>query len=497
MATQSITHPISYNRRARWKTLGFAACGAGLSSLIFSGLPTALSEEHFAYVVVIMVIATLVFFDRITELVLGLHSDISPERVADRTRLLICSVGIALLIVVLHQALEKALTDHARSIAELLAWGFIAYQVTAAWVRGIHYQPHCAASKGAFAGAFFGGICGVLNGLYLYAARQIPPGSPPDPQTLRLAIQATFLMALVSSGFGFIGGLAIDKHWGSTRSRGILFGLCLLAFPLGFGLFAGLGFTPWGWDSEFLRVIFLALGWGGGLILHAETCELTLEPEIAPVGGWPATSNSTSLVPSPNPKPRPRPKPMWEFLLVLGLVVTVLMLWLKPTTIATIQPVRVPIIQPATDTVIQPTGSLAIVRQPEAGKVNVPGSENSVHHRAQPTPPRPTPVEMYVEKARAALVKGHLIYPEDDSAIYWARRAKLLNPQNGVAIQIEKLIFDQSLQVVQIQRRAKQYNAARINLAVLESLYPNRADLERLRSTLMSEQLRDEQNARH
>jgi hypothetical protein len=28
-------------------------------------------------------------------------------------------------------------------------------------------------------------------------------------------------------------------------------------------------------------------------------------------------------------------------------------------------------------------------------------------------------------------------------------------------------------------------------------LYPNRADLERLRSTLMSEQLRDEQNARH
>lgn len=328
MATQSISRPISYNRRARWKTLGFAACGAGLGSLIFSGLPTALSEEHFAYVVVIMVIATLVLFDRITELVLGLHSDLSPEKIADRTRLLVCSIGIAVLIVVLHQALEKALTDHARSIAELLAWGFIAYQVTAAWVRGIRYQPHCAASKGAFAGAFFGGICGFLNGAFVYAARQIPPGSPPDPQALRSALQATLLMALVSSGFGFVGGLAIDKHWGSTRSRGILFGLCLLAFPLGFGLFAGLGLTPWGWDSEFLRVIFLALGWGGGLILHAETCEQTLEPEIAPVGGWIATSSSTSLIPSP--KAKPKPKPLWEFLLIMGLVVTVCCFGLGP-----------------------------------------------------------------------------------------------------------------------------------------------------------------------
>ena len=496
MATQSITHPISYNRRARWKTLGFAACGAGLSSLIFSGLPTALSEEHFAYVVVIMVIATLVFFDRITELVLGLHSDISPEKVADRTRLLVCSIGIAVLIVVLHQALEKALTDHARSIAELVAWGFIAYQVTAAWVRGIHYQPHCAASKGAFAGAFFGGICGVLNGAFLYAARQIPAGSPPDPQTLRLVMETTLLMALVSSGFGFVGGLAIDKHWGSTRSRGILFGLCLLAFPLGFGLFAVLAFTPWGWDSELLRVIFVALGWGGGLILHAETCELTLEPEIAPVGGWIATSSSTSLIPSPKPKSKPKPKPMWGFLLVLGLVVTVMLLWLKPVPVVTVLPVTAPIIQPATDTVIQPAGKLVTLKQPEAAKVNVP-VPNSVPHHVQTIPPRPTPVEMYVDKARAALVKGHLIYPEDDSAIYWARRAKLLNPQNAVAIQIEQLILAQSVQVVQNQRKAKQYSSARTNLAVLESLYPNRADLERLSSTLMSEQRQDEQTARH
>ncbi len=152
-------------------------------------------------------------------------------------------------------------------------------------------------------------------------------------------------MALVSSGFGFVGGLAIDKHWGSTRSRGILFGLCLLAFPLGFGLFAVLAFTPWGWDSEFLRVIFVALGWGGGLILHAETCELTLEPEIAPVGGWVATSSSTSLIPSPKLKSKPKPKPMWEFLLVLGLVVTVMLLWLKPAPVVTVLPVTAPIIR--------------------------------------------------------------------------------------------------------------------------------------------------------
>ncbi len=122
---------------------------------------------------------------------------------------------------------------------------------------------------------------------------------------------------------------------------------------------------------------------------------------------------------------------------------------------------------------------------------------NSVAHHVQTIPPRPTPVEMYVEKARAALVKGHLIYPEDDSAIYWARRAKLLNPQNAVAIQIEQLILAQSVQVVQNQRKAKQYSAARTNLAVLESLYPNRADLERLSSTLISEQRQEEQSARH
>jgi len=461
MATQSISHPISYNRRARWKTLGFAACGAGLSSLIFSGLPNALSEEHIAYVVVIMVIATLVFFDRITELVLGLHSDPSPEKVADRTRLLVCSIGIAVLIVVLHQALEMALTDHTRSIAELLAWGFIAYQVTAAWLRGTHYQPHCAASKGAFSGFFFGGICGVLNGVFLYAARHVPV-SPLDPQALRFAMQATLLMALVSSGFGFVGGLAIDRQWGSTRSRGILFGLCLLAFPLGLGLFAGLGLTPWGWDSEFLRVIFLALGWGGGLILHAETCDRIIEAETVPVGGWTTTSGSTSLAPSTKPKP----KLIWEFLLISGLVVTVLLLWfIKPT------------------------------KEPDTWWDDFLDREPSTLQHPQPS--RPTPAEVYVEKAQAALARGHLIYPEDDSAIYWARRAELLNPQNGTAILIEQLILTQSVQIIQNERKAKRYNAARSQLAVLESLYPNRADLERLRSTLTSEQHQEEQNARH
>ncbi len=166
-------------------------------------------------------------------------------------------------------------------------------------------------------------------------------------------------------------------------------------------------------------------------------------------------------------------------------------------TVPTIQPVTLPTIQPATDTTIQPIGKLAIVKQPDTRTLNGSGSDISFHHRAQPIQPRPTPAEIYVEKARAALVKGHLLYPEDDSALYWARRAKMLNPQNGTAIQIEQLILDQSVQAIQNDRKAKKYNAARTQLAILESLFPNRADLERLRYTILSEQRQEDQKNAH
>jgi hypothetical protein len=324
-------------RRAHWKTLGFAAGGVGFSSLIFTGLVGAFKEEtlfHFAFVLVILVIASLVFFDRIAELVLGGHGEQSGEKAGDRTRLLVWTTGIAVLIVVLHRSLETALRNDAEAIGQLLAGGIIAARVTAAWLKGANRKPSRAARKGAISGILVGGIFGVLAFLLIYFGGEIPgvnatppPGFGETQQLLYRIILALILGLIIPvlwGGFGFMGGLAIDKRWGSTPTRGILFALSLFAFPLSFGLFAYSYFFSHTWD---LRLTFVAVGWGVGLILHQDVCDLTLDVPLDAVPLDALHPDPPAADPARPLLTRPKAKPAWEVLLIAGLAITVLLLW--------------------------------------------------------------------------------------------------------------------------------------------------------------------------
>lgn len=100
-------------------------------------------------------------------------------------------------------------------------------------------------------------------------------------------------------------------------------------------------------------------------------------------------------------------------------------------------------------------------------------------------------VEEMVQNAQTALARGNLISPRDASALYWARRARQVDPQNRVAIQIEDMILVGSIRVIEADRRAGRYDNALRNLDMLQSLYPNRRDdLGQLRSAIVNDQRR-------
>jgi hypothetical protein len=333
VAVDSVSAAPPRGRRAHLKTLGFAAAGVGFSSLIFTGLIGAFKEEtlvHFAFVLIVLVIASLVLLDRISEMTLGGHEERSSEKTGDRARLLIWSIGVAVLIVVLHRSIDTALKNDAEAIGQLLAAGVISSCVTAAWIFGARRRPARAARYGALAGVLIGGVLGVLISLFIFFVTDVaginttpPPGYSPLQQIIyRLVIVLVVGMTIpfIWGMFGFVGGLAIDRRWGSSPTRGILFALSLLAFPLSFGLFAYSYFKLQVWDLESLRIIFMAVGWGVGLILHGDVCDFTLDVSVPQAAEDP-------LHPVPPPPPRPKPNPVWEGLLIAGLSVTVLMLW--------------------------------------------------------------------------------------------------------------------------------------------------------------------------
>lgn len=102
----------------------------------------------------------------------------------------------------------------------------------------------------------------------------------------------------------------------------------------------------------------------------------------------------------------------------------------------------------------------------------------------------PLPVAQLVKNAQAALVRGDLISPEDNSALYWARRARRVNPQNTAAIQIEETILLGSIRLIQADRKAGRYNSALQRLDTMQTLFPDRVELWRLRSDIEGEMRR-------
>lgn len=335
MAAESVSVTAPCAHRAPWKTLGFAVAGVCFSSLIFTGLVGAFKEEtllHFAFVLIILVVASLVLLDRIAELALGHHGPERVENAADRARLLVWTIGVAVLIVFLHRSIEAALKDDAQAIGQMVASGLLSSCVTAAWLFGARKRPRPRAARyGALAGIFVGGILGLMIAAFIFFVSDVPgvsttppPGLAPIGQIVYRVIMVLFLAGIVPllwGSFGFMGGLAIDRRWGSSPTRGVLFSLSLLAFPLSFGLFAYSYLHLHTWDPESLRIAFVAVGWGMGLILHNDVCDFTLDvPSKAEVDSFGVPAPVTS-------SERHKASPVWEGLLIGGLSLIILLLW--------------------------------------------------------------------------------------------------------------------------------------------------------------------------
>jgi hypothetical protein len=134
----------------------------------------------------------------------------------------------------------------------------------------------------------------------------------------------------------------------------------------------------------------------------------------------------------------------------------------------------------------QPTAA-ASSNTPPAGGAAVPKVSDSPQVSSAQGSLTP---EGMLEKAQAALARGDYVSPPDNNALYWARRARRMNPQYQPAIQIEETILFEVTQLIQSDRKAGRYDSALMRLDMMQKLYPNRTQLTQLRSTIQQEQSR-------
>lgn len=311
-------------RKERRKIALYAGIGAAFGNLVFEGLVQVSKEEsffQFAFAIVIVGIASLVLFDRIR--VFAEHGP-QPHEPTEGQKLLLPSImGATLLITVLHESLGKGLEATQKAAPQLwlvqllfllIVSLILAGGVTSSWARGARQRPSRAARKGALKGAILGVVAGFLYALH------VSQGANPASLSLLVMVAVTVVVGWIITGFA--GGLAIDKRWGSSASRGVLFSLAAASFLTGFLPFIVSAYQG-KWDPEQLRFIFIAVGWGIALVLHGDGCDQALEG-VAPAGD---TGGQKQEPLSGALRPRPQPKPVMGVALALGVALAVWLVW--------------------------------------------------------------------------------------------------------------------------------------------------------------------------
>ncbi len=138
----------------------------------------------------------------------------------------------------------------------------------------------------------------------------------------------------------------------------------------------------------------------------------------------------------------------------------------------------------------QPSGAVApipitptsIVASPKVAPTLPPA-------RTVPTaPPAPVvpPYQQAHENAEKAFAAASYIEPPEDSALFWARKAKLEG--DPVADQIEQQVLEKMKFSVQAARGARNYELATSTLEKLTLLFPDRFELQQMTVTIHQEQ---------
>jgi len=106
--------------------------------------------------------------------------------------------------------------------------------------------------------------------------------------------------------------------------------------------------------------------------------------------------------------------------------------------------------------------------------------------------PRPTqtqatqPYEQAHQNAEQALYASRYLEPAEDSALFWARKAKSLG--DPAADTIEQQVFDKQIAGVQGAIQAHDYNGARAQVSQLTHYFPGRSELQQIPSTIQQEE---------
>lgn len=106
---------------------------------------------------------------------------------------------------------------------------------------------------------------------------------------------------------------------------------------------------------------------------------------------------------------------------------------------------------------------------------------------SRPTPAQVSqPYEQAHQNAEQALYSSRYLEPAEDSALFWARKAKSLG--DPAADSVEQQVFDKQMAAVQGAIQAHDYAGARTQVSQLTHYFPGRSELQQIPSTIQQEE---------
>ena len=322
-------------RRAMWEAAVCAGLGVGFGSLVFEGLQQMAIEHsplRFCFECLVLLVATVVFLDRLIEHVAKMMGARPMRFPKGRQAVRWIIIGTTLGVLVLHKSLDVAIEkDPSGAIFLLLSCGLLAGSITIAWISGQKKQPYRSARRGALTGALVSLPFGLIVAIMLVMGKPVVDVTPTPPadvvargaMAMKVYLWSFAMGYCVAFSFGwafagYIGGKAIDKQWWGGGSRAVLYIFTIFCIPIA-GLLLLATFMRGKPNSDVLNWIAVGLGWGLGLVLHGEASDKLLhakhlhaipaqipEQATAPVVTPPLQPEE---VPSDHDTPKPPPKP--------------------------------------------------------------------------------------------------------------------------------------------------------------------------------------------
>lgn len=149
---------------------------------------------------------------------------------------------------------------------------------------------------------------------------------------------------------------------------------------------------------------------------------------------------------------------------------------------------------PESQTATQPGQPTQTEPQQAANETQNATTTTATSRPARPSRSTPRPIQAQVsqpyeqahQNAEQALYASRYVEPAEDSALFWARKAKALG--DPAADTIEQQVFDKQMGSVQGAIQAHDYSGARAQVTQLAHYFPGRPELQQIPSTIQQEE---------